>query len=164
MSEHQPKHRGRRQWGLRLAGLVMAFGALLLPLAAPALAASPAVATSCSGTGCTGQDPQATGCDNGASTVASTQLKGWFGPIGEVQLRWSPTCQTNWARVVSWEGNRRLLAEVDPAVGDRQHEERRSETVIWTNMVYGQNICVSAWGSLIGAPWDSDLKYTAEVC
>ena len=40
MSEHQLKHREpSRRWGFRFAGLVLASGALLLPLAAPALAA-----------------------------------------------------------------------------------------------------------------------------
>jgi hypothetical protein len=51
MSEHQPKHRGRRQWGLRFAGAVIAFGALLLPLAAPAFAYPVAAIGTVTGTG-----------------------------------------------------------------------------------------------------------------
>lgn len=52
----------------------------------------------CSGTACNGKDPASTGCANDGITAAvayatqnNVQVK--------VELRWSPSCKTNWARV-----------------------------------------------------------------
>lgn len=50
------------------------------------------------GGGCDGQDPVATGCDYDAYTVTSQDING----LGLVELRYSPTCGTNWARVTSY--------------------------------------------------------------
>lgn len=47
----------------------------------------------CWGDYCSGMDPAATGCAANAQTVAAVQLDD-----GYLDLRWSPTCQTNWAR------------------------------------------------------------------
>src|SRR5438876_9566962 len=58
--------------------------------------AQPQVA--CSGRGCDGQDPITTGCDYDAYTVTSQDING----LGLVELRYSPTCGTNWARVTSY--------------------------------------------------------------
>lgn len=49
----------------------------------------------CWGDYCSGQDPEATGCAADAETVAVlVDDKGG----GRLDLRWSPTCKTNWAR------------------------------------------------------------------
>jgi disulfide bond formation protein DsbB len=57
-------------------------------------------AASCWGDWCSGTDPRATGCDIGARSVASARIPGTWAYI---ELYWSPTCKTNWARVpVSW--------------------------------------------------------------
>lgn len=54
----------------------------------------PATAT-CYGDYCSGQDPETTGCSADAETVAVVvDDKGG----GRLELRWSPTCKTNWAR------------------------------------------------------------------
>jgi Protein of unknown function (DUF2690) len=50
---------------------------------------------SCYGDYCSGQDPVTTGCDKDAVTIASVEVDNGG---GQVDLRWSPTCQTNWAR------------------------------------------------------------------
>jgi len=42
---------------------------------------------------CSGQDPQVTGCAADAQTVAWEDLPG-----ARLEVRWSPTCKTNWAR------------------------------------------------------------------
>ncbi len=47
----------------------------------------------CYGDYCSGQDPMATGCADDAVTVAFKQMDD-----GRMELRWSPTCKTNWAR------------------------------------------------------------------
>jgi uncharacterized membrane protein len=56
---------------------------------------APAQAVSCYGDYCSGQDPMQTGCGNDATTVAWKDLTG-----ERLELRWSPTCKTNWARLV----------------------------------------------------------------
>ena len=94
-----------------IAGVIMM--ALVVGLAAPAQALStPAqvsasvvhvgttavmtgLAPSCSGDSCSGQDPIATGCADGAYTIDS-HIQGLGGGI--VELRYSPKCMTNWAR------------------------------------------------------------------
>jgi hypothetical protein len=47
----------------------------------------------CYGDYCSGMDPKATGCAADAQTVAWVDLSD-----GRLDLRWSPTCKTNWAR------------------------------------------------------------------
>lgn len=73
---------------------------LLLTLAAALAAlitvstASPAHAdVGCWGDYCSGMDPQATGCSADAITVAFVDIE-----AARLELRWSPTCKTNWAR------------------------------------------------------------------
>jgi hypothetical protein len=58
-------------------------------------------AVDCTGTGCNGKDPEDTGCSQDAATVASQTVT--FSPGTQatsilMELRWSPTCKTNWAR------------------------------------------------------------------
>src|SRR4051812_45566343 len=81
----------RRRRGLRFG--VMAFVIGLISAAAPS-----ANAASCYGDYCSGQDPQATGCANDAYTFASVRIPGTY---SYVDLRWSPSCKTEWARVPS---------------------------------------------------------------
>lgn len=59
--------------------------------------AAPLPTPTCSGEGCTGLDPDQTGCTAGASTVASAALDGAV----QIELRWSEVCKVNWARIVS---------------------------------------------------------------
>lgn len=52
-----------------------------------------AASVSCYGDYCSGQDPVSTGCAVDAQTLAWLDLSG-----ARLELRWSPTCQTEWAR------------------------------------------------------------------
>ncbi|MEV0950646.1 DUF2690 domain-containing protein [Promicromonospora sp. NPDC050249] len=54
-----------------------------------AIATTSAAAATCSYTSCDGQDPEATGCSAGATTVRSAR---------NVQVRYSPTCKAYWSR------------------------------------------------------------------
>jgi hypothetical protein len=63
--------------------------------AAPAPTSVPVV--SCFGDWCSGKDPMATGCDQDAVTVQTLSLSG-----AQLDLRWSPTCQSAWARWVQY--------------------------------------------------------------
>jgi uncharacterized protein DUF2690 len=63
------------------------------------LAVAPASAQTCSGADCTGQTPQATGCDADGIWVTAAPANVGFSAIGYVHLMWSPTCQTVWSRL-----------------------------------------------------------------
>ena len=54
------------------------------------------VQVSCSGNGCNGQNPVTSGCDAGAKTIQTAVFSNSY-----VELRYSPTCGTNWGRVTS---------------------------------------------------------------
>lgn len=71
-------------------------GAGVVICTASATVAAPnagAEAVTCWGDWCSGQDPMTTGCAADAVTVAALQLDD-----GRLEVRWSPTCKTNWAR------------------------------------------------------------------
>ena len=75
--------------------IVLAVFATLVSTAAVANASGDVtVNATCSGDRCTGLDPHATGCDSG-STRSDSQSTPW----GTADLRWSPTCRTNWIRI-----------------------------------------------------------------
>ncbi len=51
---------------------------------------------------CNGQDPQTTGCSSGATTVMNGYVIDNFDHTTKllfIELRWSPTCLTNWTRI-----------------------------------------------------------------
>jgi hypothetical protein len=84
----------------RLAKLCIAVAVLLGTVTTvTTLAITPASAATCSGYSCDYQDPAATSCSSGSYTVKSAPVT--YGGIqyGTVELRWSPTCQTNWSRL-----------------------------------------------------------------
>ncbi len=54
-------------------------------------------AVTCYGDYCSGQDPEITGCAQDAITVAYLDI-----PAARLELRWSDTCRTNWARYVQY--------------------------------------------------------------
>ena len=63
----------------------------------------PALAAGCTGANCNGKDPGTTGCSTGAYSVATRSIyhkNGRANPVtGVIELRWSNTCKTNWAKV-----------------------------------------------------------------
>lgn len=87
-------------WRRRIASiscLVLATGALS---AAGFAVASPALAVTCSGNGCNGVDPHASGCDANAITLASARLIGSSGiDGGSIEMRYSTICGTQWIRI-----------------------------------------------------------------
>ena len=104
----------------------------------------PAGAVGCWGDWCSGTDPQATGCAADAYTVASAFHSG-TGFL--VELRWSPTCKTNWARV-----NTRNPGWVK-AVQSTGYTQWGTLTTSnspysWSRQIYSPYKCVSASGYL----------------
>jgi hypothetical protein len=126
--------------------------ALAASLMAVTAAVTPGVASAvtCYGDYCSGKDPQATGCSTGAYTVAAADVynkyDGFrFAPYaGYLELRWSPTCKTNWA--------------VQPETGYTQQYVGGPWQTTWTSQIYSPVKCVyAALDVRHGAPfaiWD----------
>jgi len=143
-------------------------GLLLLSVfVGPVVMMSPASASahvSCYGDYCSGKDPMATGCANDAITTASADL-GW----GELDLRWSPTCKTNWARIYVYP--RKALGggyvAAVQSTGYRQvgnigafvgiHAQTETD---WSPMIYSPTKCVKA-GAVLGVGYIWDYDWTA---
>ncbi|QKV73983.1 DUF2690 domain-containing protein [Amycolatopsis sp. Hca4] len=114
--------------------------------------ASTAGAATCSGFGCTYQDPQLSGCSADAVTVAHYQLPA---VAQRLELRWSPSCQTNWARMYL-DTSPVWLRAVQPDRGDGLPRVTQlsghSDTYSWSVMIYSPTLCVyadvqtSIWG------------------
>lgn len=142
MTPNHLRHRVPVRGGRRLAMtavLTAMFGALLAP---------PANAASCYGDYCSGKDPEATGCARDAYTVAHARIPGTY---ANVELRWSPSCKTNWART-TWHGSSSsYLRAVQCATGYTQAGAvGDSGTYVWTRQIYSPRYGVSArW---TGAP------------
>jgi hypothetical protein len=67
--------------------------------------------------------------------------------IGLVELRWSPFCGTDWARVTSLVGPATLTAAADRS-DDAARSARGQGTVLWSPMIFGRDLCVSATGTV----------------
>lgn len=116
--------------------------ALIMAVAAPASAAS------CYGDYCSGRDPQATGCSADAYTVAHSRIPG---TSANVELRWSPSCKTNWART-TWHGSdlNSLRAVQCPTGYTQAGVVGDNGTYVWTRQIYSPRMGVAArW---LGAP------------
>jgi len=128
-----------------MAGLfaMLAIGAVIT-----VVPAQPALAVSCYGDYCSGVDPQSSGCSADGYTVASAGVYG-SGGTSIVELRWSPTCKTNWTRV-NWSGWSDIRAV--QSTGYTQHYSGSNGSYWWTAMIYSPTLCVKAvasgaWGT-----------------
>ena len=96
--------------------------------------ASPASAVTCYGDYCSGKQPDQTGCAAGAVTVDAVDFRG-----GRLELRWSPTCKTNWARLQVYPGG---FAYTLSAVQDTGYTQSvqwpagAGQGTYWTPMIY----------------------------
>jgi hypothetical protein len=124
----------------RLAGYMAGLAAATLGLTGLATtSASAAPAPSCYGDYCSGQDPEATGCGADAITVDWRDLSG-----ARLELRWSPSCQTNWARwqqyPVGMKSDVLVVLGVEQDTGYTQSHDYGvngvSEGTYWSNMIY----------------------------
>lgn len=125
--------------------------AILVTLGATALpthAAPSRPAAGCSGSGCNGQDPIAMGCANDAYTARSQALYRAGEQIGTVEMRWSPSCQTNWARASFIYGATNPTVELwTPNVnGSKVQSYTYTGTTysVYGNMYYAPGVWVSA--------------------
>ncbi|WP_017537596.1 DUF2690 domain-containing protein [Nocardiopsis halophila] len=89
-----------------------------------------------------GADPQATGCSSGATTVRQNSRDGMT-----FQLRWSPSCQTNWVRILGYPGNipapQRDGLWMDVADLDRE---------VFETFDGGTSLSGTRWGNMVYSP------------
>jgi len=145
------EHRAVRRYGsvtsnlLRRTrrGLLTAGAAATLAAASGLLAPAPALAVGCYGDYCSGKDPDQTGCSAGAYTTASARIPG---TNATVDLRWSPTCKTNWTRT-NWypDPSTTTISAVQCPTGYTQRGTSGSaDGYYWTKMIYSPKMGVSA--------------------
>jgi hypothetical protein len=114
----------------------------LLATASAGAPAAEASTVTCYGDYCSGEDPEATGCAEDADTIAWEDLPG-----ARLEIRWSPTCKTNWARYQQYPrglhvGNAPLVLSAVQDTGYTQSLEYGIEnpppegSTTWTPMIY----------------------------
>lgn len=132
--------------GLAVALVVPASGAQAATGQSVAVETSAPV--SCYGDYCSGKDPKDTHCDQDAVTVDVQDLS-----AGRLELRWSPTCKTNWARYDQYPTGWTFSDSVYElrAVQDTGYTQSLSfpdqtapEGVHWTPMIYSPEKKVKA--------------------
>ncbi|WP_328618098.1 YjfA family protein [Amycolatopsis sp. NBC_00355] len=80
-------------------------------------------------------DPIQTGCASDAYTVSTQPIKNsGGGTVGQVQLRYSPRCGTNWAKTVSNIGTAYVQAIVASPSDSASYSA--TSTSVYTDMVY----------------------------
>jgi len=122
---------------MRLRVLLAAIVVSVFPLAfiggSPVNSAGASVG--CYGDYCSGKDPVSTGCANGAITVSATNFAG-----GRLELRWSPICKSNWARMEIYPGGFAYTLSAVQDTGYSQNEQWAAGTpgpgTYWTYMIY----------------------------
>lgn len=78
---------------------ILAVASAVLMMGGWGLAYAPqAIAAGCDGAGCNGKDPIAMGCASDAYTPSGAYINT---PEGHTELRYSPSCHANWARITN---------------------------------------------------------------
>jgi hypothetical protein len=127
-------------------GLIMAM--LML------FASGPALAASCSDASCEGLDPAATGCSADAYVAASATLyrQSDNAAVGTLQLKYSPTCGTNWIKVISNIGSVPLYGIVGHGTGmTNAHAWSGTSTSLYTDMTATRYETACGYGYISGS-------------
>lgn len=111
----------------------------------------------CSGVACNGVDPNVTGCDVGASTLATKTFA-----QGKLELRYSSTCKTKWAKVTRNDGARLSGAWVQTSSGTGKGTT--TDWVVWSymwsNMWYAPSTSMQACAIITTCTGDCDQQGT----
>ena len=146
------KHEARaRTWRTRLSAL-LATTVALVGLAVGAAPAANAAST----------DPLSSGCSNGASTIWSQTYLGY----GKVEVRYSPSCGTNWVRITQATG-RPAEAGIYSASSGWQYTPsyQQSPDTFWTPMVSAPgSACVKFYANFVNANGQLLQTGTKQLC
>lgn len=129
---------------------------------------TPSFAATCSGTGCDHTDPYATVCaGSGASyyVVASTPIyKGSTNvQAGYIQLWYSNTCGTNWARIVVYDDGLNDVYYVKSGVytaDGRSDIYDKYPGTSWTNQLYASTVSARACGEILADSFSTNYTCT----
>jgi hypothetical protein len=124
--------------------------AVVVCLAVPLTVAAPAHADTgygyCWQASCNGMDPIYENCQVNATTVSSVSYTYSNGTRYEVDLRYSPDCEANWARVVTSTSRPFCIRN---SVGNVDRYTSAPNVASWTNMINGApNVHDTAYLSL----------------
>ncbi|GGL13614.1 DUF2690 domain-containing protein [Mangrovihabitans endophyticus] len=112
--------------------------AVTLGAAGAVVVATPAAASLCHGSSCTGRWPEATGCDEDAVTAKSA----WT-PARRIELRYSRTCRAVWARTTNGRPGDRIRVVNTQSIAQSK-VLAAGQTYAWTKMVNDANIFARA--------------------
>ncbi|GIJ20015.1 DUF2690 domain-containing protein [Micromonospora lutea] len=130
-------------------------------VASSLLVATPANAATCSGTSCDGTDPASTGCSADAQNANVTDIMHNGVVVAVLELRWSPSCRTNWGRIsnrVSPQNEVRVWAYRGAT---KTVKTRGFGQQYYSDQLYGWNMVVCAVGR-VDTPAGDKIK--KEVC
>lgn len=99
----------------------------------------------CSADGCDGLDPVMTGCAADAYTVQTAVFSNSY-----VELRYSPTCKTNWGRVTSRVGPTFLETRIQRVDGLTYTFSGGNFNFAYSAMVYAPQLAARACGGVNG--------------
>jgi hypothetical protein len=105
----------------------------------------------CAGYGCDNKDPNTSGCADGSQyTVAWGDVAVRGVVFATINLRYSPTCGTNWAQITNNRTGEIAVLKVCRDQGDRKCSDTfaASATSAWTNQMYAYNITATAYATL----------------
>ncbi|MEU0680284.1 DUF2690 domain-containing protein [Streptomyces albogriseolus] len=111
-----------------------------------------AQAASCKGSGCTGRNPQTTGCGADAYTLKGSRVT----PAGggpAVELRVSPSCSAAWARIQKANSNWRFKLEIknrSPYTEHASPNHQAHTAMVWNSHAY--RACVEQYDGA-GGSW-----------
>jgi hypothetical protein len=91
-----------------------------------------------------GGDPNQMNCSSDAKTVKSYSIKG-----GKIELRWSNSCKTNWARVVPSNSSAKTSVTVRRESDGKTYSYSGTGQV-YSPMVLGAGVKVCASGTISG--------------
>lgn len=106
---------------------------------------------SCSGYGCDNKDPNATGCADGSQyTVVSGNVALGGVTFATINLRYSPTCGTNWAQITNNRTGEYAVIRVCRDEGDLHCSDSYTSNGVsaWSNQMYAYNITATAYATL----------------
>ncbi len=134
---------------------VIALSALGNPIVA---SAGDACYNSPSQPNCDGDSPSTSGCSADAYTVQTATITDpTIGPIGYVDLRYSPHCKSNWGRLRSLiTSSQQITYHIQvtrPSTGTTmpyQVTTSQGSVVIFDAMVYAPTVCAYAYGWIGG--------------
>lgn len=129
---------------MKVSFLKKAAAVAALTLSAALVNVPSASAVTCYGDYCSAKDPQASGCSADAKTIATAYIYG-SGGTSWVNLRWSPTCKTNWAQSNVITSNIKAVQ----TGGYTQGYSTNNGATSWSKMIYSPTLCVKA--SISGA-------------